>query len=231
MKRIIMISIVKPKEIEIINQTEGIDIITLESDIFNGGTVPELEKIALASMESGIPVYVNLKINPNSYIISEKDYKRLPHILEIIKALNIEGIKWSGLKEDGTIDTVALEWIINNKNELKLIFGRAIDSARNYDEALDILENYIDDIEYIATSGGAETAIDGAYNIKKAANRFPNKVLAGSRISVDSIEQILEETNAAGVHMYKYLTSYNKELNETCIDINLIKKLLLKLQK
>lgn len=181
------------------------DFIDLETNLHLGGTAPSLEIIGLSELETNKPIIINLKFKYDSYQISKEDRKRTEHLVEIISNLkNVKAIKWSALDNKGSIDIEALKWIISIKNDLKLFFGRAVDSARDYEKSIDDLVPFIDDIDYVLTSGGSDSSLDGIENLKYAVKKLPNKIIACSKITVDNVEEILENVDGLqGIHVSK----------------------------
>lgn len=201
MKKKILLT-VKKEDLHLLNEYDEFDLINIEDDLISGGKLPDYQDIGSSLVLTNKKIIVTLKLKSDTYQLKESDKEQLLHLLEMLNMVNVWGIKWSSLNESGSIDKDYLNWIIQNKGNLKLIYGRAIDSARDYQEAVMTLKEYKDDIEYITTSGGAEAAIDGLYNIEFASMKLPNKVIAGSRVDLKNINKFIN-SEVEGIHMYK----------------------------
>ncbi len=193
--------IINANTIDVVKDLEGtpIDYIDLEYDMHLGGIVPSFELLGLSEIETTKPIIVNLKMKYDTYKVDDEDMSKIAQLLEIAKNFNnVKGIKWSGLTREGRIDIESLKKIIEMKGDLKLFFGRAIDSSRDYKEALEDLEPFINNIENIISSGGAESAIDGLHNLSIASEKFPGQVVACSKISLSNIDEIINDIDQLG---------------------------------
>ena len=169
------------------------------------------------------PIIITIKSEFDSYIVNKDSFGKAKQIIELIKGTKIVGFKWSGLNHNGTINEKALKEIICIKEDLLFFYGRAIDSTRDYKEAVDVLKKYSCSIDYITTSGGAETARDGLYNISWITWILKNKIIAGSRININNIDEVLTIKNLKGIHISKGSKKNGCLIEE--IDVDLINKL------
>lgn len=199
------------------------DYINVEYNLQSGGNTPTFDFISLLTFKISKPVIVTIKPEFDSYIVNSNSFNKAKQVIELIKGTQIIGFKWGGLNPNGTINEDALKEVINIKGNLLFFMSRAIDSTRDYKESIETLKKYSKSIDYITTSGGAETARDGLYNISWASKIFKNKIIAGSRININNIDSILETKNLRGIHVYKGAKINNNFLEE--IDVYLINKM------
>ena len=172
----------------------------------HGGLSPKLELTKFVCEQVNIPVNVMLRSNPcMDFNYNSHDIKIMLNELEYIRDFTkANGIVFGALDNNGKIDVTLLKLIITNKGHLKLTFHRAIDISnniiRNYERLLDFKE-----IDLVLTSGGMETALEGAINIRKMIELSMNcehaKILAGSGITPNNATEIIKQTSVTEIHL------------------------------
>lgn len=172
----------------------------------HGGLSPNLEITKAVCDTVNIPVNVMLRPQSNlTFVYSKSDTMVLLRELEYIRDhTRANGIVFGALDQNGKIDLNILNLIIRNKGQLKLTFHRAIDVSKN------ILESYaqllkIPEVDWVLTSGGFDTAVNGINVIKQMQKlRGGNSnatIIAGSGITPVNARNIIKHTNVSEIHL------------------------------
>src|SRR5471030_1598661 len=90
--------------------------------------------------------------------------------------------------------------LITMASPVRVGFHRAFDRVRDQDEALELLVSL--QVDHILTSGGAETAMMGAAQIKKLVERAGDRidVIAGGSITSADAQELVRMTGVRTVH-------------------------------
>lgn len=199
--------IVSNKEDAMTAEKGGADRLELSIRAEKGGLTPSLTQISDILINTKLPCYVVIRPNLVSYNLSDEEFKKMLHHIEIVKISKAKGISL-GLLKDGKIDYQKLEKVIEIKGDLELIFNHAIDSTFDYETELKYLINN-ENIDWIETTGSAETIFDGYKRLIPFLNEIENKLMIGRAINVENIE-MLKKAGFKNI-VYQCKTSLLKE--------------------
>ncbi len=177
-----------------------VDRLELVKELDKGGLTPDFEIIRNVSNAVDIPVYVMLRNLWDSYVYDEKEFRKILHQLEMIKLTKAKGIIFGSLNRDGTINEEQLKTIIDQKGSLELTFHRAIDSTIDYKQGIETLARY-KEIDYVLTSGHAERAMDGMFNLSMASRILTDKIMIGSGVTPKNCNEFLQIYNIKKLHI------------------------------
>lgn len=194
------------EDIKILNST-NIQRVELINNFDNGGFSPDLPLIQAISEISKIPVHVMLRpLTSNlNFCYSSNEILMIIDILKfILEATKVAGIVFGALNNKLDLDNLLLEKIIQHKKNLKLTFHRAIDISKNPVNLYKKLLKY-KEIDYVLTSGGAKTAIEGMEAINSMYNLNPEqkycKIVPASGININNINYFIEHTQIKEFHI------------------------------
>lgn len=181
---------ISTKEEAMIAQKAGADRLELSIRALVGGLTPSNEQITDVLMNTSLPCYVLIRPNLNTYNLTDDEFKKLLHIMDLLKLTSVKGIS-IGVLKDGKIDKEKLEIIIQNKGDLELVFNHAIDSVFNYEEELEYLIEH-DGIDFIETTGSVETIVDGYTRLIPYLDRIRNKLIIARGLAANNINLLLQ---------------------------------------
>ncbi len=184
-------------------QKMGATRVELVRELDKGGLTPTINVINDVSNSLKIPVYVMLREKASSFIYSAEEFSLLLEELKAIKKTNAKGIVFGSLNNDFTINEEQLKIIIKEKEHLELTFHRAIDATSSYKDAINVLKKY-PQIDFVLSSGGGKTAVEGFYNLSFASTLIFDKLLIGSGVG---IENILPLSQLKHIHRFHIGTS------------------------
>ncbi len=182
--------VVENKEEAIIAEKAGADRIEISISPERRGLTVDIEDITSIVVSVDIPAYVVIRPTFTTYEYSKEEFDRILHIIELCKFSGVKGITVGFLKE-GKIDREKLQRIIDIKGNLEIVISRAIDSVIDYEEEIKyLISNKF--IDYIQTSGSAETALDGRFRFIPMISKYPDKFVLSSGLDYESISKLLK---------------------------------------
>lgn len=182
---------VENKEEAIIAEKAGADRIEISTNLEKRGLTVSVKDITNIVVSVNIPSYVMIKPSSSSYEFTEEEFSLMLQTIELCKLANVKGIIIGFLKK-GKIDRERLEKIINIKGDLEIVINRAIDSVVNYEKEVEYLVTH-PKINYIQTSGAAETVFDGRFRLKPLIMKYPDKFILSSGLNKNIIEKLIDE--------------------------------------
>ncbi len=181
-------------------QEGGAHRVELCDNLLEGGTTPSFGQIALAKKHLQIKVYPIIRPRGGDFFYSELEFEIMRQDILNCKALNCDGVVFGMLNEHGRVDLERCKILVDLAYPMAVAFHRAFDVTNDLFEALEDLIGL--GFERVLTSGGADTAIEGAAVLKvlieKAAGRI--EIMPGSGITVHNVAALIEVTGAKAVH-------------------------------
>ncbi|ESQ82186.1 hypothetical protein AEAC466_18795 [Asticcacaulis sp. AC466] len=170
----------------------GADRIELCAALSEGGLTPSLGLMTLAA-ELDVPVRVMIRPRAGdfTYTIDERHLMRLD--ISAVAGCGLEGVVMGANLADGRLDTELLQDLVSHAkaHDLSICLHRSFDLAPDAVEALELAIAL--GIDTILTSGGGNTAADGAPGlsqlVKQANGRI--EILAGKGITAENVSAIL----------------------------------------
>lgn len=184
-------------------QEHGADRIELISGIMEGGITPSYGLIESVVKAVRIPVHVMIRPHANSFCYDEDDLDVMVRDIRIARELGAAGIVLGALTPDKQLDTAALHKLLQEAGQLAVTFHRAFDELDNQQAALQQLAGY-PAINRILTSGGKPSVLDAIAEIAaltKLSQSLPITILAGSGLSVGTLDHFIAQTGVTEVHM------------------------------
>jgi copper homeostasis protein len=166
----------------------------------DGGTTPSLGLIARCRDELQIPMHVMIRPHDGGFVYSEDELDIMCNDIIAAKALGVDGIVTGPLHSDRTIDRLQLAEMVSIARPMKVTFHRAFDRTADAEVALDLLLAV--GVDYILTSGHAETALAGADALATMQQRAGDQltILAGGGIRGHNVRELLARAPLRQVH-------------------------------
>ena len=181
-------------------QAEGVHRIELCGPLHDGGTTPSAGLIARCSDELLVSVHVLIRPRGGNFVYTEDEMLIMAKDIAIAKELGVDGVVIGALTAEGDIDAEMVSQLITMASPVRVGFHRAFDQVRDQDEALELLVSL--QVDYILTSGGAKTAMEGAPRLKSLVDRAGDRIgiLAGGSITAANAANIVASTGVLSVH-------------------------------
>jgi len=166
----------------------------------DGGTTPSAGLIATVREKIAIPLHVMVRPRSSDFCYSDDDFRIMQRDVEMAKALRVDGVVLGILDLDGRIDTRRTKQLVELAAPLKVTFHRAFDMSRDLVQSLHDL--YATGVNRVLTSGGKQTAMDGAAVLKQLVEAANSdiRIMAASGIEEHNVAELLWRTGVREVH-------------------------------
>ena len=169
--------------------------------LFDGGTTPSAGMIAACKAQLSIPVFVMVRPRGGSFTYTEAEGDVLRRDVVVARDLGADGIATGGVRDDGSIDRVLIESVVELARGLPVTFHRAFDVTRDLAESLEVLAEV--GVRRVLSSGGAPTAAEGASAladlVRQAGPRLV--VMAGGGVREENVRSLVSRSGVREVHV------------------------------
>ena len=189
-------------ESALIAQNAGAYRIELCDNLAEGGTTPSYGTIALARKRLNIKLYVLIRPRGGDFLYNDIEFEIMKSDIAVCGKLGCDGVVIGMLLRDGSIDEARCRELmgIANQHNLGVTFHRAFDRCNDFPKAMETVIGL--GCERILTSGGKDTALEGAETInqliKQASGRI--SIMPGAGITPENITELLQKTDANEFH-------------------------------
>ncbi len=178
----------------------GAGRIELCASLSDAGTTPSAGLIGATAERCRIPIFVLIRPRGGSFVYSDAEIEIMRRDITLAKLQGAHGIVTGALDTDATIDAKNLRILVSAAKELPVTFHRSFDYTTNPAEAL---EELIDaGVARVLTSGGANTALEGASRIAALVRQARGRIVivAGGGIRESNAREVITLTGVDEVH-------------------------------
>jgi copper homeostasis protein len=181
-------------------ESGGAHRVELFSNPLQGGVTPSYGLIAVTRERISIPLHILIRPRGGDFCYSREELDAMKRDIDIAKQLGADGIATGVLNLEGDVDVARLTELIAIARPLQVTFHRAFDMTRSLPHSLDAL--IACGIDRVLTSGGEQSAVLGAQNIKHLVATAGNRIgiIAGGGIRSENVRQILTTTGVHDIH-------------------------------
>ncbi|MCA9996940.1 MAG: copper homeostasis protein CutC [Anaerolineales bacterium] len=183
--------------------------VELCDNLAEGGTTPSLGMITAVSHTLTIPTHVIIRPRGGDFCYSAVERDIMSHDIVAAKSAGAAGVVLGLLLPNGDIDAAETERLIALARPMKVTFHRAFDMCRDPLAAFDTLQAL--GVDFLLTSGQAETAVSGATLIRELVVRGKNgrlRVMAGGGVNASNAAQLVGATGVADLHAGSAVTDW-----------------------
>lgn len=181
-------------------QAGGADRVELCANLGEGGTTPSFGSIAIARERLRIPLHVLIRARAGDFVSSPVELDAMRRDVETCARLGCDGIVIGLLDGDGRVDVAGCRVLVEAAGTMDITFHRAFDVVADRVAAMEAVVGLGG--SRILTSGGADSALDGAAmiaaDIERAAGRIA--LLAGAGLTPRNIAEVARVTGAGELH-------------------------------
>lgn len=181
-------------------QAGGADRVELCANPGEGGTTPSYGTIAVARERLRIPLHVLVRARSGDFVYSEAELDAMRRDIETCVRLGCDGIVIGALDAAGHVDMAACRALIEAAGGLDVTFHRAFDVVADRAAAMEAVIGL--GCSRILTSGGADSALDGAAviaaDIERAAGRIA--LIAGAGLTPGNIAEVARLAGVRELH-------------------------------
>jgi copper homeostasis protein len=165
-----------------------------------GGVTPSTGLIVMVREKLSIGLHVMIRPRDSDFCYSDEEFGIMQRDIREAKRLGADGVVFGILNLDGKIDTQRTKQLVELAAPLKVTFHRAFDMTSDLMASLRDLKTT--GIHCVLTSGGQQTAVEGAAVLKQLVEASDNGVaiMAASGIEADNVAELLNRTGVREVH-------------------------------
>jgi copper homeostasis protein len=165
-----------------------------------GGVTPSAGLIAMAREKLAIGLHLMIRPRDSDFCYSDEEFAIMQRDILQAKQLGADGVVFGILDLDGKIDTRRTKQLVDLAVPLKVTFHRAFDMTSDLMASLRELK--ITGVHCVLTSGGQQTAAEGAAVLKQlvAAADDRIRIMAASGIEAENVAELLKRTGVREVH-------------------------------
>lgn len=193
----------------------GANRVELCDNLAEGGTTPSAALIQMTKEKLQIPAAVMIRPRHGDFLYSDLEFEIMKKDIEFCKSVGVEAVVFGLLTPEGNIDCERTKKLVETAGNMQVCFHRALDLSNDY---LKAIEQIIDcGCHRILTSGGANKAVEGFENIRKAQELYGNKIeiMVGSGINAENVSMFhnigIRNFHLSGKVQIDSLMTYRKE--------------------
>jgi len=183
-------------------QSAGAQRIEFCVNLSEGGVTPSPAQIKIARENLKIKLYVLIRPRGGDFLYNDLEFEIMKSDIRFCGETGCDGVVIGMLNSDGTIDKQRNKELVEiaQRYGMGLTFHRAFDRSNNLFQAMEDIIGL--GCERILTSGGYDTAIEGAgiirFLIEKAAGKII--IMPGSGITPENVSKLIRQTKAKEIH-------------------------------
>lgn len=205
-------------------------------NLADGGTTPSLAQIQLAKNLLTIQLYVIIRPRGGDFLYNDLEFEIMKSEIDMCGKSGCDGVVIGILNADGTVDTNRCSQLIYiaRQYSMGVTFHRAIDRSRDILKAMEAVIHL--GCDRILTSGGKNSAPEGAYIIREMIEKAQNRIIImpGAGINKDNIADLVKITGLKEFHgtfqsrypgkmIYKNTEMKDQEAENTIIRSDILK--------
>jgi copper homeostasis protein len=178
----------------------GAHRVELCSSLLDGGVTPSAGLIAAVRRSISIGVHVMIRPRGADFCYSDDEFQIMQRDILLAKDMGADGVVLGILDLDGRVDAARTKRLVELASPLKVTFHRAFDMSADLFASLGDLQRI--GVHFVLTSGGKQTAIEGAETLKllAAAASGAIAIMAGSGIEEHNVASLIEQTGVREIH-------------------------------
>ncbi|MDR1610311.1 MAG: copper homeostasis protein CutC [Candidatus Symbiothrix sp.] len=186
----------------LIAQSAGAQRIEFCASLPEGGTTPSPAQIKTAREQLKIKLYVLIRPRGGDFLYTGLEFEIMKSDIRFCGEAGCDGVVIGMLNPDGTIDRKRNRELVEIARQygMGLTFHRAFDRSNDLFQAM---EDIIDlGCERILTSGGYDTAIEGAEVIRQLIEKAAGRIIImpGSGVKPENAADLIRRTGLKELH-------------------------------
>lgn len=181
-------------------ERSGAGRVELCASLHDGGTTPGAGLIAAATTRVQIPVFVLVRPRGGGFVYSDDEIDVMKRDVELARSEGAAGIVTGALDDKGRVAIDTTRALIEAAGGLPVTFHRAFDTTPDLSAALEMLIDA--GVSRVLTSGGANTALDGAHTIARLVDQSNGRIIivAGGGIREHNVREVIARTGVPEIH-------------------------------
>lgn len=167
----------------------------------DGGTTPPPALMRACRAALDIPIHVMIRPHTHSFLYSDADIDVMCRSIADAKTMGMDGVVVGPLTAERTVHDAQLAQLVHAAGPMRVAFHRAFDQTVNAIHALDTLLTR--GVQYVLTSGQADTALDGAPQLRTWQEYTGSRltILAGGGVRGPNVRALTQQSRVREVHV------------------------------
>jgi copper homeostasis protein len=186
----------------LIAQSAGAERIEFCAGLPEGGVTPSPAQIRMAREQLSAKLYVLIRPRGGDFLYNKREFEIIRSDIHFCGKNRCDGVVIGILNPDGTVDTERCRELVQIARQyaMGVTFHRAFDRSNDLFQALEDIISL--GCERILTSGGYETAIEGAEIIRQLIEKANDRILImpGSGITPENVSELIRKTGLKELH-------------------------------
>jgi copper homeostasis protein len=201
MKNLILEACVETLEDAIRAEQGGADRIELCGDLSVGGITPSPELTEACLKSLSIPIMAMVRPRGGNFVHTPMELEEMRRAIRYFKSVGVAGVVFGILDEKNEVDLAITKELVELAKPLLVTFHKAIDETPDPVIAIEKLTR-ISGIQRVLTSGGKETAMEGAAVLRKMNAVVEGKIiiLAAGKVTKENLKKVHAVVRAEEYH-------------------------------
>ena len=178
----------------------GAHRVELCSSLSDGGVTPSAGLIATVRKTISIDLHVMIRPRSGDFCYSDDEFQVMKRDILMAKQLGAEGVVFGLLDLDGKVEVSRTKQLLDLAAPLRVTYHRAFDMSSDLFASLRDLQAM--GVHCVLTSGGKETAVEGAETLKQLVSAACGKIaiMAGGGIEDRNVSGLIQRTGVREIH-------------------------------
>lgn len=183
-------------------QSAGAQRIEFCASLPEGGTTPSYAQIKIVRKYLNIRLYPLIRPRGGDFLYTDSEFEIMKSDIRFCGEMGCDGVVIGILNPDGTIDRIRNRKLV----EIARQYGMGVTFHRAFDRSNDLFQAMEDIIrlgcERILTSGGYNTAIEGAEVIRRLIEKAAGRIIImpGSGVTPENARELIRLTGLKELH-------------------------------
>ena len=183
-------------------QSAGAHRIEFCANLPEGGTTPSPAQIEIARKRLKIKLYVIIRPRGGDFFYNETEFEIMKSDIHFCGKTGCDGVVIGMLHPDGSVDKERTAELVGiaRRYVMGVTFHRAFDRCVDLFQTMETIIEL--GCERILTSGGYDTAVEGAEEIRRLIEKSGDRIviMPGSGITPENITGLIQKTGAKELH-------------------------------
>jgi len=165
-----------------------------------GGTTPSAELFRAVRARVRIPIAMMIRPRGGPFTYSNAELESMRRDLDLAGELGADVAVIGVLDDDRRVDSARTRELVARAATMPVTFHKAFDVVADQKGDLDVLIDA--GVARVLTSGGADTAIEGADALTRLVDRAAGRIaiMPGGKVRGNNVREIVERTGVGEVH-------------------------------
>jgi copper homeostasis protein len=183
-------------------QLAGAQRIEFCVNLSEGGVTPSAAQIKEARRNLHIPLYILIRPRGGDFLYSDSEFEVMKSDVHFCGQAGCDGVVIGMLRPDGRVDAERCGELISIARQyaMGITFHRAFDRSNDLVSAMETIIGL--GCERILTSGGCDTAVEGADVIRQLIEKAGKRIviMPGSGITPENAGELIRNTGLTEMH-------------------------------